>query len=79
MNATLTADHLRRRALVYVRQSTAGQVLHGEHAARRRRTSRNDAGAARQTVIRKGGMRKGERRQGKGRPRIKPMDDEPPC
>ena len=47
---------------------TAGQVLHGEHAARRRRTSRNDAGAARQTVIRKGGMRKGERRQGKGRP-----------
>ena len=28
MNTKLTVEHLRRRALVYVRQSTAGQVLH---------------------------------------------------
>src|SRR5438128_3222879 len=35
MNATLTADHLRRRALVYVRQSTAGQVLHNVESQER--------------------------------------------
>jgi len=35
MNATLTADYLRRRALVYVRQSTAGQVLHNVESQER--------------------------------------------
>ena len=35
MNATLTAEHLRRRALIYVRQSSAGQVLHNVESQRR--------------------------------------------
>ncbi len=32
MNQKLTADHLRRRAVVYVRQSSMGQVLHNHES-----------------------------------------------
>jgi excisionase family DNA binding protein len=32
MNPKLTADHLRRRAIVYVRQSSIGQVLHNHES-----------------------------------------------
>jgi len=35
MNPKLTAEHLVRRALIYVRQSTAGQVLHNQESQRR--------------------------------------------
>src|SRR3982750_1054105 len=35
MNPKLTADRLRRRGLVYVRQSSAGQVLHNQESQRR--------------------------------------------
>ena len=35
MNAKLTAERLRRRAIVYVRQSSAGQVLHNQESQRR--------------------------------------------
>jgi DNA invertase Pin-like site-specific DNA recombinase len=35
MNPKLTVDHLRRRALVYIRQSTPDQVLHHQESTRR--------------------------------------------
>lgn len=35
MNAKLTADRLRRRAIVYVRQSTPGQLSHNQESQRR--------------------------------------------
>jgi DNA invertase Pin-like site-specific DNA recombinase len=35
MNPKLTADRMRRRAIVYVRQSTAGQLLHNQESQRR--------------------------------------------
>jgi excisionase family DNA binding protein len=35
MNPKLTGDRLRRRAIVYVRQSSAGQVLHHQESQRR--------------------------------------------
>lgn len=34
MNSKLTLEHLRRRALVYVRQSSPGQVLHHQESKR---------------------------------------------
>jgi excisionase family DNA binding protein len=35
MNPKLTTEHLRRRAVVYVRQSSGGQVLHNQESQRR--------------------------------------------
>jgi len=35
MNMKLTAERLRRRALVYIRQSSPGQVLHNQESQRR--------------------------------------------
>ena len=35
MNPKLTDDHRRRRAIVYVRQSTPGQLLHNRESQRR--------------------------------------------
>jgi DNA invertase Pin-like site-specific DNA recombinase len=35
MNSKLTADHLRRRAVVYVRQSSPDQVIHHQESQRR--------------------------------------------
>ena len=35
MNPKLTADRLRRRSLVYVRQSSPGQVAHNQESQRR--------------------------------------------
>jgi len=35
MNAKLTAERLSRRAIVYVRQSSLGQVLHNQESQRR--------------------------------------------
>lgn len=35
MNAKLTADRLSRRAIVYIRQSSVGQVLHNQESQRR--------------------------------------------
>ena len=35
MNPKLTADRLRRRGIVYVRQSSTGQVLHNQESQRR--------------------------------------------
>ena len=35
MNPKLTADRLRRRGLVYVRQSSPGQVVHNQESQRR--------------------------------------------
>lgn len=35
MNVKLTAERLRRRALVYIRQSSPGQVLHNHESQRR--------------------------------------------
>ena len=35
MNPKLTAERLHRRAVVYVRQSSAGQVLHNQESQRR--------------------------------------------
>src|ERR1041385_2350471 len=35
MNAKLTDEHLRRRAVVYVRQSTPAQLLHNRESQRR--------------------------------------------
>src|SRR5262249_53475458 len=35
MNAKLTAERLSRRAVVYIRQSSAGQVLHNQESQRR--------------------------------------------
>src|SRR5580700_5224024 len=35
MNPKLTNEHLRRRAIVYVRQSSPGQVLHNQESKRR--------------------------------------------
>ena len=35
MNPKLTAERLRRRGMVYVRQSSAGQVLHNQESQRR--------------------------------------------
>ena len=45
MNATLTVEHLRRRALIYVRQSTAGQVLHNVESQQRQYALANQAQA----------------------------------
>jgi DNA invertase Pin-like site-specific DNA recombinase len=38
MNPKLTVDHLRRRAIVYIRQSTPDQVLHHQESTRRQYT-----------------------------------------
>ncbi len=35
MNPKLTAERLRRRGMVYIRQSSAGQVLHNQESQRR--------------------------------------------
>ena len=35
MNAKLTAERLGRRAIVYIRQSSAGQVAHNQESRRR--------------------------------------------
>jgi len=35
MNSKLTTERLRRRAIVYVRQSSAGQVIHNQESQRR--------------------------------------------
>jgi DNA invertase Pin-like site-specific DNA recombinase len=35
MNPKITAEHLRRRAIVYVRQSSFGQVQHNQESRRR--------------------------------------------
>ena len=35
MNAKITPDRLRRRAIVYVRQSSMGQVIHNQESQRR--------------------------------------------
>ncbi|MBV8829605.1 MAG: hypothetical protein JO108_10315 [Acidobacteriaceae bacterium] len=35
MNPKLSPEHLQRRALVYVRQSSPGQVLHNQESQRR--------------------------------------------
>src|ERR1700735_5427829 len=35
MNPKLTNEHLRRRAIVYIRQSSPGQVLHNQESQRR--------------------------------------------
>ena len=35
MNPKLTNEHLRRRAIVYIRQSSTGQVLHNQESQRR--------------------------------------------
>ena len=35
MNSKLTAERLRRQAIVYVRQSSPGQVLHNQESQRR--------------------------------------------
>src|SRR5437868_9114432 len=35
MNPKISADHLKRRAIVYIRQSSPGQVLHNQESQRR--------------------------------------------
>jgi DNA invertase Pin-like site-specific DNA recombinase len=35
MNPKITADHLKRRAIVYIRQSSPGQVIHNQESQRR--------------------------------------------
>ena len=35
MNPKISADHLKRRAIVYIRQSSLGQVLHNQESQRR--------------------------------------------
>src|ERR1700689_5573899 len=35
MNPKISADHLRRRAIVYIRQSSPGQVIHNQESQRR--------------------------------------------
>jgi DNA invertase Pin-like site-specific DNA recombinase len=35
MNAKISADHLKRRAIVYIRQSSPGQVIHNQESQRR--------------------------------------------
>ena len=35
MNPKITADHLSRRAIVYIRQSSPGQVMHNQESQRR--------------------------------------------
>ena len=35
MNPKLTSDRLRRRAVVYIRQSSVGQVMHNQESQRR--------------------------------------------
>ena len=35
MNAKITPDQLQRRAIVYVRQSSMGQVMHNQESQRR--------------------------------------------
>jgi ribosomal protein L32E len=35
MNPKLTPDRLRRRAIVYIRQSTPGQLIHNQESKRR--------------------------------------------
>ena len=35
MNPKLSADHLKRRAIVYIRQSSPGQVIHNQESQRR--------------------------------------------
>ena len=35
MNPKISADHLKRRAIVYIRQSSPGQVIHNEESQRR--------------------------------------------
>lgn len=35
MNPKLTLDRLRRRAIVYIRQSTPGQLIHNQESQRR--------------------------------------------
>ena len=35
MNPKISADHLKRRAIVYVRQSSPGQVIHNQESQRR--------------------------------------------
>jgi DNA invertase Pin-like site-specific DNA recombinase len=44
MHAKLTAERLRRRAIVYVRQSSMGQVLHNQESQRRQYALRDRAG-----------------------------------
>lgn len=35
MNPKITSDHLKRRAIVYIRQSSPGQVIHNQESQRR--------------------------------------------
>jgi hypothetical protein len=35
MNPKITTDHLNRRAIVYIRQSSPGQVIHNQESQRR--------------------------------------------
>jgi len=35
MNPKISADHLKRRAIVYIRQSSPGQVIHNQESQRR--------------------------------------------
>jgi DNA invertase Pin-like site-specific DNA recombinase len=35
MNSKISADHLKRRAIVYIRQSSPGQVIHNQESQRR--------------------------------------------
>jgi len=35
MNPKISADHLKRRAIVYIRQSSSGQVIHNQESQRR--------------------------------------------
>src|ERR1700756_1385367 len=35
MNPKISADHLKRRALIYIRQSSPGQVIHNQESQRR--------------------------------------------
>ncbi len=54
MNPKLTPEHLRRGAVVYVRQSTLGQVMHHTESQRRQYALAESAGAmgfARVSVI----------------------------
>jgi len=45
MNSKLTSEHLRRGAVVYVRQSTLGQVMHHTESQRRQYALAESAGA----------------------------------
>ena len=35
MNPKISADHLKRRAIIYIRQSSPGQVIHNQESQRR--------------------------------------------